>query len=60
MLSVLPAVLTLFGFIFRGRQLLPVSDFGRQPVWSKNSNILFYQSLRSHHGPILILHFIAR
>lgn len=30
-LSVLPALLALFGFIFRGRQLLPVSVFGRQP-----------------------------
>jgi hypothetical protein len=31
MLSVLPALLALFGFIFRGRQLLPMSVFGRQP-----------------------------
>jgi hypothetical protein len=30
-LSVLPALLALFGLIFRGRQLLPVSVLGRQP-----------------------------
>jgi hypothetical protein len=29
-LAVLPALLALFGFIFRGRQLLSVSVFGRQ------------------------------
>jgi hypothetical protein len=45
MLSVLPALLALFGFIFRGRQLLPMSDFGRQPQVAISKHTVYRRRL---------------
>jgi hypothetical protein len=43
--------------VLEGRQASFAMEY---PVWSKNSNVPFYQSLGSHHRLIIILHSIAR
>jgi len=41
----------------RKAYLLLFSPDKGEPVWSKNSNAPFPQSLRSSHHPLLLLHY---